>query len=41
MGGVLIVASTVVPTVLWTDLSNPLVWVGLGAMIGFGAIWFC
>jgi len=40
MGGVLIVASTVLPTFLWTDLSNPLVWLGLGSMIGFGAIGF-
>ena len=40
MGGVLIVASTIVPTFLWTDLSNPLVWIGLGSMIGFGAIGF-
>ena len=40
MGGVLIVASTVVPTFLWTDLGNPLVWIGLGSMIGFGAVGF-
>src|SRR3979409_2703680 len=27
MGGVLIIISIVVPTLLWTDLSNPYVWI--------------
>ena len=29
MGGVLIIISIVVPTLLWTDLRNPYVWVAL------------
>jgi phospho-N-acetylmuramoyl-pentapeptide-transferase len=40
MGGVLIVFSTVLPTFLWTDLRNPLVWVAMVSIIGFGAIGF-
>ena len=40
MGGILIVVSTVLPTFLWADLSNPLVWVAMVSIIGFGAIGF-
>jgi phospho-N-acetylmuramoyl-pentapeptide-transferase len=40
MGGVLIVSSTVIPTLLWGDLENPYVWIALGTMLGFGAIGF-
>src|SRR5687768_5946376 len=29
MGGVLIIVSIVVPTLLWTDLRNPHIWVAL------------
>lgn len=40
MGGVLIIISIVVPTLLWTDLTNPYVWVALFGLLGFGAIGF-
>jgi phospho-N-acetylmuramoyl-pentapeptide-transferase len=40
MGGVLIVMATVVPTLLWADLSNFYVLLALFAMVGFGAIGF-
>jgi phospho-N-acetylmuramoyl-pentapeptide-transferase len=40
MGGVLIAISILVPTLLWADLSNPLVWVVVLSTIAFGAIGF-
>jgi phospho-N-acetylmuramoyl-pentapeptide-transferase len=40
MGGVLIVISILVPTLLWADLSNPYVWVAMLSTLGFGAIGF-
>jgi phospho-N-acetylmuramoyl-pentapeptide-transferase len=40
MGGVLIVLSTAVPTLLWADLSNPFIWLTLFALLGFAAIGF-
>jgi phospho-N-acetylmuramoyl-pentapeptide-transferase len=40
MGGLLIVASIVVPTLLWANLTNPDVWTALFATVGFGAIGF-
>src|SRR5437588_12047800 len=40
MGGVLIVLSTAVPTLLWADLTNPFVLLALLALIGFAAIGF-
>ena len=40
MGGVLIVISIVVPTLLWVDLRNPYVWVALFGLISFGVIGF-
>ena len=40
MGGVLIVISVVVPTVLWANLSNPYVWIAIFAMLAFGGIGF-
>jgi len=40
MGGVLIVISTVVPTLLWADLANAYVLLALGSILGFGAIGF-
>jgi phospho-N-acetylmuramoyl-pentapeptide-transferase len=40
MGGVLIVISTAVPTLLWADLRNAYVLLALGAMLAFGAIGF-
>jgi phospho-N-acetylmuramoyl-pentapeptide-transferase len=40
MGGVLIVIAIVVPTLLWSDLRNPYVWVAILGLLGFGAIGF-
>jgi phospho-N-acetylmuramoyl-pentapeptide-transferase len=40
MGGVLILISIVVPTLLWADLSYEYVWVALGALAAFGWIGF-
>ena len=40
MGGVLILISIVVPTLLWSDLSNPFVWLVLLSTVAFGAIGF-
>jgi phospho-N-acetylmuramoyl-pentapeptide-transferase len=40
MGGVLICISILIPTLLWADLSNPLVWVVTLSMVSFGAIGF-
>ena len=40
MGGVLIVISIVVPTLLWADLSNPSVWIVMLSTLAFGAIGF-
>jgi phospho-N-acetylmuramoyl-pentapeptide-transferase len=40
MGGVLIVGSTVIPTLLWGDLENEYVWFAVATMIVFGAIGF-
>jgi phospho-N-acetylmuramoyl-pentapeptide-transferase len=40
MGGVLILISIVVPTLLWADLSNQYVWIALGALVAFGWIGF-
>ncbi|MRD47588.1 phospho-N-acetylmuramoyl-pentapeptide-transferase [Caenimonas koreensis] len=38
MGGVLVLLSIVISTVLWFDLTNRFVWIVLLVMIGFGAI---
>jgi phospho-N-acetylmuramoyl-pentapeptide-transferase len=40
MGGVLIVISIVIPTLLWADLRFPYVWVAVLALVGYGAIGF-
>jgi phospho-N-acetylmuramoyl-pentapeptide-transferase len=40
MGGLLIVTSIVVPTLLWADLRNPYIWVALLGLLGFGVIGF-
>ncbi|MGH9406183.1 MAG: phospho-N-acetylmuramoyl-pentapeptide-transferase [Terriglobia bacterium] len=40
MGGVLIGLCIVVPTLLWSDLSNVFVWLTLGVTVGMGAIGF-
>jgi len=40
MGGVLIVLSTAVPTLLWADLANPFVLLALFSLIGFAVVGF-
>jgi phospho-N-acetylmuramoyl-pentapeptide-transferase len=40
MGGVLIVISIVVPTLLWANLTNAYVWIALFSIVAFGAIGF-
>ncbi|MGH9713241.1 MAG: phospho-N-acetylmuramoyl-pentapeptide-transferase [Candidatus Acidiferrales bacterium] len=40
MGGVLIVAAIIIPTLLWADLRNPYVNLAMGATLAFGAIGF-
>jgi phospho-N-acetylmuramoyl-pentapeptide-transferase len=40
MGGLLIIAAIVIPTLLWADLSNQYVWLALVGLVGFGAIGF-
>jgi phospho-N-acetylmuramoyl-pentapeptide-transferase len=38
MGGALILVAITVTVLLWADLGNPLIWIVLWVMIGFGAI---
>lgn len=40
MGGVLIIISILVPTLLWANLTNPYVWIALFALVSFGGIGF-
>ncbi len=40
MGGILIVVSIVVSSVLWTDLRNPLGWLLVGSTLAFGLVGF-
>lgn len=40
MGGVMIVISIVIPTLLWADLSNKFIWIAVLATIAFGGIGF-
>src|SRR5579871_3993299 len=40
MGGLLICASIIIPTLLWANLSTPAVWVALLGVTTFGAIGF-
>ncbi len=40
MGGVLIVIAILLPTVLWSDPSNPFVWIAVFSTLAFGAIGF-
>jgi phospho-N-acetylmuramoyl-pentapeptide-transferase len=40
MGGVLIIISIVVPTLLWADLRYPYVWIAIAALLGYGWIGF-
>lgn len=38
MGGILILASVLISTLLWADLTNPYIWIVLGVMVAFGFI---
>jgi phospho-N-acetylmuramoyl-pentapeptide-transferase len=40
MGGLLILTSALVPTLLWADLTNPLIWIAVLSTASFGAIGF-
>jgi phospho-N-acetylmuramoyl-pentapeptide-transferase len=40
MGGILIIISIVIPTLLWADLQYPSVWVAIAALLGYGWIGF-
>ena len=40
MGGLLIVFSSVVSTLLWSDLTNSFVWIMLFVIIGYGLVGF-
>ncbi len=40
MGGLLIISCTLLPTLLWGDLSNKFVWIAMFTMISFGLIGF-
>ena len=40
MGGILIIGSTLIPTLLWGNLSNIYVWLGMITMASFGTIGF-
>ncbi len=40
MGGLLILFTLLVPTLLWANLTNPYVWTAIGVTLAFGAIGF-
>jgi phospho-N-acetylmuramoyl-pentapeptide-transferase len=40
MGGILIVISIVIPTLLWADLRYPYVWIAIAGLLGYGWIGF-
>src|SRR5215471_6674221 len=40
MGGVLIIISIVVPTLLWANLADSYVWIALLSLLGYGLIGF-
>ncbi len=40
MGGLLILAAAIVPTLLWADLTNAYIWIAVLATLAFGAIGF-
>ena len=40
MGGSLILAAILIPTLLWSDLTNPYIWVVLLTTLGFGILGF-
>jgi phospho-N-acetylmuramoyl-pentapeptide-transferase len=40
MGGILIIISIVIPTLLWANLVNPYVWIAIFSLVSFGLIGF-
>lgn len=40
MGGLLILASVIIPTLLFAHLANPYIWLALASLAGYGAIGF-
>ncbi|MGQ9470462.1 MAG: phospho-N-acetylmuramoyl-pentapeptide-transferase [Candidatus Aminicenantales bacterium] len=40
MGGLLILSATIIPTLLWGDLGNIYVWLGMATLVFFGLIGF-
>ena len=40
MGGILIIGATLIPTLLWGDLGNAYIWMGMATMLLFGLIGF-
>ena len=40
MGGLLILSSALIPTLLWADLSNAYIWIAVLSTLGFGAVGF-
>jgi phospho-N-acetylmuramoyl-pentapeptide-transferase len=40
MGGLLILACAVIPTLLWANLTNAYIWIAVIASVGFGAVGF-
>lgn len=40
MGGFIIIGSTLIPTLLWTDLSDIYIWIAIATMVSFGLIGF-
>ncbi|MFQ5701910.1 MAG: phospho-N-acetylmuramoyl-pentapeptide-transferase [Acidobacteriota bacterium] len=40
MGGILIIISVLIPTVLWANPANVFVWIATGSMLAFGSIGF-
>src|ERR1700722_9701464 len=40
MGGILIIISILIPTLLWANLQNPYVWIAMFSLVSFGLIGF-
>jgi phospho-N-acetylmuramoyl-pentapeptide-transferase len=40
MGGLLIMSASLIPTLLWADLTNPFIWIAVVATAAFGAVGF-
>jgi len=40
MGGILIIISIVIPTLLWANLTNPYIWIAMFSLVSFGLIGF-